>query len=53
MEFEHASEVEERAKDGVYIYGVYLDGARYNREQKVIDDQHPVSILFSPLSLPD
>lgn len=41
MEFEDPTQVEEKAKDGVYIYGVYMDGARWNREQKCIDDQFP------------
>ena len=45
MEYETSAEVEERAKDGVYIYGVYMDGARWNREQKCVDDQFPVSKL--------
>jgi len=33
--------VEEKPQDGVLIYGLFMDGARYNREQKCIDDQHP------------
>ena len=49
LEFEEPSQVEERAKDGVFIYGVYMDGARYNREQKCIDEQIPVS-TFNPLA---
>ncbi len=43
LEFEEPEQVEERPVDGVFIYGCYLDGARYNREQKCIDDQIPVS----------
>lgn len=25
----------------MYIYGVFMDGARWNREQKCIDEQYP------------
>ena len=49
-EAEQSSEVEERPKDGVLIYGVFLDGARYNREEKVIDDQLP-DILYDRMPL--
>ena len=30
---EEPSEVEEPPEDGVYIYGFYMDGARWNREE--------------------
>jgi len=33
--------VEEAPEDGVYVHGFFLDGARYNREDAVIDDQIP------------
>lgn len=45
LEYEDPSQVEERPKDGVYIYGLFMDGARYNRKQRCIDDQFPVSAL--------
>ena len=44
LEAEEPSEVEERPKDGVLIYGCFMDGARWNREQKCIDDQIQVSL---------
>ncbi len=39
LEAETPDDVEERPQDGVLIYGCFMDGARYNREQKCIDDQ--------------
>jgi len=41
LEAEDPEQVEERPQDGVFIYGLYMDGARYNREQRCIDDQNP------------
>jgi dynein heavy chain len=38
---EEPSEVEEPPEDGVYIYGLYMDGARWDREEHVIADQFP------------
>ena len=38
LEAETPDQVEERPQDGVLIYGLFLDGARYNREQKCIDE---------------
>jgi hypothetical protein len=37
-----AEKLDEPPKDGVYIHGFFINGARYNREEQVIDDQLPV-----------
>jgi len=39
MTEETAEEVEDLPDDGVYIHGFYMDGARFNRDEAVIDDQ--------------
>ena len=43
LEMEIIEDVEEPPEDGVYVHGFYMDGARYNRDDGIIDDQHPVS----------
>jgi hypothetical protein len=48
MTEETEDEVEEMPEDGVYVHGFYMDGARFNREEGVMDDQHPVSANFLP-----
>lgn len=42
-------------QDGVYIYGLFMDGARWDRDSRIIDDQYPGEmycampvILFKP-----
>ena len=35
---EDAADVEEAPEDGVLIYGLFMDGARYNREVTCIDE---------------
>lgn len=42
---EEPTEVEEPPEDGVYIYGLYMDGARWDRENQMIADQFPVIYL--------
>lgn len=39
---EEPEEVEEAPEDGVYIYGLFMDGARWDRESQLISDQFPV-----------
>jgi dynein heavy chain len=38
---ESAEEIEEEPEDGVYIYGLFMDGARWDRDTMTIADQHP------------
>ena len=41
MEEEEPDEIEEKPEDGVYIYGLFMDGARWERESQIITDQNP------------
>lgn len=50
MEEETPEEIEEKPADGVYIYGCFMDGARYNRDLRCIDEQAP-SVLYDPMPL--
>jgi dynein heavy chain len=45
---EGVEEIEEKPEDGVYIYGLYMDGARYCRENQIITDQFP-TIMYDKL----
>jgi len=38
MEEEGQEEIEEKPEDGVYIYGLFMDGARWDREEQRIAD---------------
>lgn len=40
LEAEAAEEIEEAPEDGVLIAGLYMDGARWDRESSVMADQH-------------
>lgn len=41
MEEEEPEEIEEKPEDGVYIFGLYMDGARWDRENVCMADQNP------------
>lgn len=41
---EEPSEIEEAPEDGVLIYGLYMDGARWDREKQMINDQYPAEM---------
>jgi dynein heavy chain len=38
MDSEGPEEIEESPADGVYIYGLYIDGARWDRKTEMIAD---------------
>lgn len=38
LEAESIEDIEEGPEDGVYVHGFYMDGARYNRDDQIIDD---------------
>lgn len=50
LEAESPEEIDEPPEDGVYVHGFYMDGARYNRDEQVIDDQYP-SELYNKMPL--
>lgn len=50
LEAETIDEIDEGPEDGVYVHGFYMDGARYNRDEQIIDDQLP-SELYNKMPL--
>lgn len=38
---EGPEEIEEKPEDGVYLYGFFMDGARWDRDNLVIVDSYP------------
>lgn len=50
MTEESIDEIDEMPEDGVYVHGFYMDGARYNREEAVIDEQSP-GVLYDLMPL--
>lgn len=42
---ERPDEIEEAPKTGVMIYGLFIDGARWDRENQIITDQYPAKMV--------
>lgn len=45
LEAEKAEEIEEIPEQGVYIWGLFLDGARWDRENEILTDQLPSKMV--------
>jgi len=45
MKEEGLEDLAEPPEEGIYIHGMFMDGARWNREDQIIDDQFP-SVLY-------
>jgi dynein heavy chain len=48
QEAEGVEDIDEKPEDGVYVYGMFMDGARWDRENCQITDQHP-TVMFDTL----
>ncbi len=46
-EYEKPEEISEKPDDGVYIYGLYMDGARWDRNNHAIEEQYPSRMFDS------
>jgi len=42
---ERADEIDEKPDDGVFIHGMFIDGARFDRDNQIITDQHPAKMV--------
>lgn len=49
-EIQSNDKFEEPPADGVYVYGLYLEGARYDRIKKCVAESFP-RILFDPVPI--
>lgn len=45
---EGQEDIEEKPEDGVYIYGLFMEGGRYDRDEMIITDQFP-TIMYDKL----
>ena len=52
LNFEHVmldkDDFTEKPQDGVYVYGPFCEGCRWNKETKLLDESQP-KVLFSPM----
>ena len=48
MEEEGCEDITDKPEDGVFVYGLFMDGARYDREKGEIADQFP-TIMYDKM----